>query len=282
MSGYDIDVGEGLTLHLERDGHGSPLLLLHGFTGSGATWDSLRATLRDRFEIITVDLPGHGRSSAPPDPVRYSLRRTADDLAHVLDAFDIGHAAALGYSMGGRAALQLALAHPARICALILEGASPGIAGVAERSARVAADEALAAAIGRDGMEAFVDRWERLPLWESQSALPAATRAGLRAERLGQRAEGLAGALRGAGAGVEPPVTERLVELSMPVLLIAGALDARYVALGRAMAERFPDARLEVVPDAGHAVHLERPDAFAALVADFLSSLPAANPRPPL
>lgn len=271
MTARDVDVGDGLALHVERDGSGPPLLLLHGFTGSTITWSALRAALRDRFELLVVDLPGHGRSSAPPDPARYSLPRTADDLARVLDALDVARAAVLGYSMGGRVALQLALAHPDRIGALVLESTSPGISDRAERAARLAADAALASSIERGGIEAFVDRWEKLPLWASQHALGPVARARLRAERMAQRSEGLAQSLRGAGAGVERPVLDRLGALTMPVLVIAGALDAKYVALAHAMSERLPDARVEIVADAGHAVHLERPDAFAALVRGFLA-----------
>jgi len=269
----DIDV-EGLTLHVERSGRGMPLLLLHGFTGSTITWSVLRASLCEQCELVVVDLPGHGRSSAPTDPARYALPRTADDLARVLDALGIARAAVLGYSMGGRTALQLALAHPDRVSALVLESASPGIIDPAERAARVASDEALAASIERDGIEAFVDRWEKLPLWASQRALTPVARARLRAERLAQRSGGLAGSLRGAGVGVEPPVLDRLGALAMPALFVAGALDAKYVALAMAMAERIPGARVEIVAEAGHAVHLERPETFAALVGGFLATVP--------
>lgn len=282
MTTLDVDTGDGLTIHVERDGSGPPLLLLHGFTGSTITWSALREALHDRFELIIVDLPGHGRSSAPSDATRYALGRTANDLAHVLDALDVARTAVLGYSMGARTALQLALAHPERVSALILESASPGIGDPAERAARVAADEALAASIERDGIEAFVDRWEKLPLWASQGALRPVARARLRAERLAQRPEGLANSLRGAGAGVARPVTDRLGAITVPVLLVAGALDAKYVALGEMMRERLPDARLEVVADAGHAVHLERPETFAAVVGAFLDALPEANRASPL
>jgi 2-succinyl-6-hydroxy-2,4-cyclohexadiene-1-carboxylate synthase len=176
--------------------------------------------------------------------------------------------------MGGRTALQFALAHPDRLSALVLESTSPGITDPEERRQRITSDADLAARVERDGIRAFVDMWERLPLWDSQKSLPAAARARLRAERLAQRPEGLANSLRGAGAGVLPAVTDRLGEIAAPTLLVVGALDAKYVALGRMMSARIPGARLEVVPDAGHAVHLERPDAFAALVAGFLAATP--------
>lgn len=265
-----VDVGDGLRLHVERAGSGPAVVLLHGFTGSTVTWHRLRDDLGDRFTTILVDLPGHGRSDAPEDPGRYALSRFADDLVRVLDALRVPRAAVLGYSLGGRAALRFALAHRSRVDALILESASPGIAAAPERAERAAADAALATALERDGIEAFVDRWERLPLWASQERLPPETRAALRTQRLQNAPRGLAGSLRGAGAGADPAVTG-LGDLDVPVLLVVGALDARYVGIAEGMAAVLPRARLAVVPDAGHAVHVERPAAFTALVAEFLA-----------
>ena len=189
----------------------------------------------------------------------------------MLDVLDIARVAVLGYSLGGRAALRLALRHPDRVAALVVESASPGIADPGERAARVAADLALADRLEREGLTAFVQHWEQLPLWASQAALPPALRAQLRAQRLTNDARGLANSLRGAGAGNDFPVVDALAGLRAPTLLVAGALDVKYVAAGRAMAAAIRGAELAIVPDAGHAVHLERPDAFVALVRDFLS-----------
>ena len=266
----DVDVGDGLRLHVTCSGTGPPLALLHGFTGSGATWESLRGALDARHTIIAIDLPGHGRSAAPDDPARYALDRFADDLVTVLDALGMDRIALLGYSLGGRAALRFALRHPSRIAALIVESASPGIADAAERSSRRAADDALAETIERDGVESFVAWWERLPLWASQASLPEAARARLHGQRLDNRPRGLANSLRGAGAGVDPPVFDRLATLDVPALIIAGAVDEKYVAGGQQMATALRAAHLAIVPDVGHATHLERPDAFAALVSGFL------------
>lgn len=271
-----FDAGDGVRLHVERGGRGPTLLLLHGFTGSVESWAPLRAAL-SAMTTVAVDLPGHGHSSTPADPARLALPRLADDLARLLDALGVGRAAVLGYSMGGRAALHLARRHPDRVAALVLESASPGIADAAARAARVAADRTLADGIERDGIAAFVDRWERLPLWVSQHALDARTRATLRAQRLRHDPRGLAASLRGAGAGAEPPLHRALPSLGMPALLVAGALDERYAAIGRETAARMPRARLAVVADAGHAVHLERPDAFATLVDGFLAGVPRAG-----
>lgn len=268
-----VDVGDGLLLRVVSSGRGSPLVLLHGFTGSAATWTALSAALDGRYTTHAVELPGHGGSGVPDDAARYALGRLAADLARLLDLHGVERAAVLGYSLGGRAALRFALEHPARVSALVLESTSPGIADPPERAARRADDEALADSIEHDGLARFVERWEQLPLWASQAALPDTVRERLRAERMANVPRGLANSLRGAGAAVEEPAMERLATVAMPALLIAGALDTKYVALGRLMEQAMPSARLTIVERAGHAVHLERPEAFAAVVAEFLDAV---------
>jgi 2-succinyl-6-hydroxy-2,4-cyclohexadiene-1-carboxylate synthase len=195
------------------------------------------------------------------------------DLLDLLDARHIRQVVAVGYSMGGRVALHLALAAPRRVRGLVLESASPGIEDPDQRAERVASDEALAALVERDGIEAFVERWERLPLLALGPDVPDEVRAGLRAQRLAHHPRGLAGSLRGMGAGRSPPVWHRLPELDMPVLLVVGARDARYRALAERMRQALPRARLEVVQDAGHMPHVERPAAFGSLVEDFFLSV---------
>ncbi len=274
-----VDGGDALNLGLDASGQGAPVLLLHGFTGASGTWAALRTVLGVQYATLAVDLPGHGRSVASADPAQYALDRFAGDLARRLDALGIERIAVLGYSLGGRAALRFALAYPDRVAALVLESASPGIVDPAERAARVRADEALAHTIEREGVAVFVELWEQLPLWVSQVALSEAARRRLRAERLANTAGGLANSLRGAGAGVDEPVLAQLATIDAPTLLVVGALDPKYVALGRTMAQMLPAAQLAIVAGAGHAVHLERPDAFAALVTTYLDAVPRTAER---
>lgn len=273
MERFHVDVGDGVRLHATRLGEGPPLVLLHGFTGSTESWAPVRAALAGRFTTIAVDLPGHGRSTSPADPARYALARFAGDLARVLDALGIERTVLLGYSLGGRAALRFALERPERLVALVLESASPGIAKPAERAARLVADGVLADEIERDGITAFVDRWERLPLWTSQAALSPEERSRLRAQRLANDRRGLANSLRGAGAGIDLPVLGALGTLTVPTLLVTGALDARYVEHARQMQQAIPGAQHVSVADAGHAVHLERPAEYAAVVLRFLDAV---------
>lgn len=266
----------GVRYNFEIYGAGAPLLCLHGFTGCAANWRALGEALTPRCQVIAVDLLGHGASETPADPARYRMERTAADLAGLLDQLALPTVNVLGYSMGGRAALHFAAAYPERVRALILESASPGLAAEAERQARSQADEALAERLERDGLEAFIDYWERLPLFASQERLPAEARAAVRAQRLRNTPAGLANSLRGLGTGVQPSLWEHLPEIKTRTLLVAGALDLKFAGLAQQMAAALPNAKLEIVPAAGHTVHLEQPAAFAQAVAGFLEK-PASN-----
>ena len=259
---------------LRRDGRPSQtLVLLHGFTGSAAGWGSHldRFTLAG-FRVIALDLLGHGQSEAPNDPDRYQIDYCCRDILEVLIQLDVpdGEATLLGYSMGGRMALYTAFSGCFR--ALILESASPGVAGGRERRERRDADEALAQRIEREGTQAFVSYWESLPLFASQNSLPQQQRALLHEQRLHNRSGGLANSLRGAGAGTQPALHRKLPSLHLPVLLIAGALDNKYCAIAQDMAACLPDAQVEVVDHAGHTVHLEQPEVFDRLILQFCNA----------
>ncbi len=265
-----LDVN-GVRLSVHVRGVGPALFLLHGFTGSGATWTPHLAAF-EGFTTVAVDLLGHGGSDAPPTPSRYRMERCVDDLTSLLDHLEIERAAVLGYSMGGRVALQLAFQAPERLWALVLESASPGIEDAAEREDRVLSDNALADDIERNGIDAFVDRWQAMPLFATQDRLPTSVREELRRQRLRNSPVGLANSLRGAGAGVEDPVIGRLGEIDIPTLLIAGALDQKYVALAHRMDEALPCTRMHIVPEVGHTTHLEQPEAFDRAVREFLQA----------
>ncbi len=260
----------GITLNAEVAGEGPPLVLLHGFTGSSAGWAPLVADLGGAWTTIAVDIVGHGASDAPDELDHYRMAPAAADLVALLRALGHERASWLGYSMGARVALHVAALHPDAVRALIVEGGNPGIRDAAERAARIAADEALADRIERDGVPAFIDFWEAVPLFATQRALPAATWDAQRAARLRNSPRGLAQSLRGMGAGAHAPLWERLEALSMPALVLAGERDERYATIGRELARALPDAMLHLIPGAGHNTHLERPADFAARVLAFL------------
>ncbi|HLJ58245.1 MAG TPA: 2-succinyl-6-hydroxy-2,4-cyclohexadiene-1-carboxylate synthase [bacterium] len=263
----------GVRLHVETEGSGPPLVLLHGFTGSAEAWHPHLSVFAAQRRVLVPDLLGHARSDAPADPRRYQIEHAAADLLAVFDHFGVDRPCVLGYSMGGRVALYLAATAPRRVGALILVSASPGIRDDATRRARAVEDGALADAIERDGVPAFVGRWERHPLFATQERLPAAVRRTVRAQRLRHQARGLANSLRGIGQGAQPALHEHLSRLRLPTLLMVGELDERYCALGRELCALIPGAQLTVVPQAGHAVQVEQPEEFQRHVFEFLERL---------
>ncbi len=245
-------------LTVETEGAGPRLVLVHGFTQTARCWGPLTSDLAGDHEVVRVDAPGHGGSS----DLRADLPATADLLA----AF--GPATFLGYSMGGRMCLELALRHPEAVEALVLVSVTAGIDDPDERATRRASDEALAERIEAEGVDAFLDHWLSLPLF---AGLPPEGR--FDAERRANTASGLAASLRLAGTGTQSPSWGRLAELTMPVLVVAGADDAKFTALAQRLGDAIgANATLQVVPDAGHTTHLEAPDAFLAALRPWLAA----------
>jgi 2-succinyl-6-hydroxy-2,4-cyclohexadiene-1-carboxylate synthase len=264
----------GLDFHVEIDGTGPPLLLLHGFTGGVRAWDHLRPCLTPQATVISIDLLGHGQSAAPDDPQRYSLDWANRDLQALLDALGLEAAGVLGYSMGGRVALHFAVHVPGRVRRLILESASPGIEDAAQRQQRVVSDGALAERILGAGIPAFVADWELQPLLAAAPHVRPEERAQQHAQRLDNSPIGLANSLRGMGAGQQPPLWASLGQLRLPVSLIVGQRDTRYARIAERMLTLLPAANQSVIRDAGHTVHVDQPEDFGrAVTAAFSASV---------
>jgi 2-succinyl-6-hydroxy-2,4-cyclohexadiene-1-carboxylate synthase len=264
----------GIELRGETKNSNQTLVMLHGFTGSAAGWGHQMDILANYgLRIIAIDLLGHGQSDAPDDAKSYSIEYCQKDILAALQALGVHKSQAIifGYSMGGRIALYTAFSGFFR--ALILESASPGLEDPAERERRRTSDEALAASIEREGVPAFIGRWENLPLFASQKTLPFECREALHRQRLQNNATGLAQSLRGVGTGVQPSLYARLPTLHIPVLLITGALDTKFTAIAKHMAQALPQSQLHIISDAGHTVHLEQPQLFTSLVGDFSLSM---------
>lgn len=229
------------------------LVLLHGFTNTGASWEPVVARVAQRYRALAPDIRGHGAATGVT-PV--TLGAVIDDVAALApERFTL-----CGYSMGGRIALHVALALPERVRRLVTIGASPGLADESERVARRAADELLATEIEGLELEAFARRWARTPVLEGLSAELAAA---AHADRLRSTPAGLANALRGLGTGALPSLWDRLGELAMPVELLAGERDQKFRGIAAQMAAAIPRGRCVVVPGAGHAAHLEAPEFVA-------------------
>ncbi|MEA3056465.1 MAG: 2-succinyl-6-hydroxy-2,4-cyclohexadiene-carboxylate synthase [Actinomycetota bacterium] len=249
------------------------LVLVHGFTQTHRSWDPLLPALTEH-EVVALDAPGHGDAS----DVHLSL---PDGGAWLAEAG--GQGVYVGYSMGGRFCLHAALAAPARVRGLVLVSATGGIDDERERAARRTSDDALADRIELIGVPAFIDEWLAQPLF---AALEPARR-GID-DRLRNTASGLASSLRLAGTGTQAPLWDRLATVHVPTLVVAGADDKKFVALGERLAATVPDAELAIVDGAGHTVHLEQPERFLDVVLPWLrrrgdhdeSAMPSASSPP--
>ena len=247
-------------LHWFRRGRGRPTLLLHGFTGAAASWERVAARLPGA--VAALHLPGHH----PDLPAAADFAANVELIASAIAALDTPPLL-VGYSLGGRAALAVAMAHPELIAELCLVSTHPGLATDAERAARRAADQHWVDCLTNAGLEEFVDAWQALPMWASQRDLDRDLLAEQRALRLTRDPAALAASLTTMGLGEMPSYADALAVTTLSTRWIVGEKDAKFVAIARATARACPAVDLTIIPGAGHNLPLETPDALAALIA---------------
>mgnify|MGYP001221495702 FL=1 len=249
-------------------GEGEPILLFHGFTGSRTSWEKIVPKLATRCKVITIDLPGHGKTVCETPR---TMETFSEDVIQLLTFLNIEKLHVLGYSMGGRTALSFAMYYPQFVQTLILESASPGLKTEVERMSRTERDNTLANRIEDKGVESFVDYWEEIPLFATQKQLSKDVQEAIRKERLRQNEKGLADSLRFMGTGKQPSWWDKLAEVHIPVLLIAGEADEKFVQMNKEMNKLFPNSELKIVERAGHTVHVEQPEKFVTIVMEFIA-----------
>lgn len=258
----------GYAMHVQRSGDASlpVIVFLHGFTGSTATWHTIISLLEGKIHAVTIDLWGHGRSDSPKNSADYSMERQIEALEQLVSQLGLTQFTLVGYSMGGRTALGYAVSHPSRIQQLVLESASPGLKTESERVDRMKRDAQLADRLMHERLEDFVDFWENLALFDSQKSLPARQKEAVRKERLDQNTQGLANSLLGIGTGSQPSYWSLLKDQAYPVILVTGSLDSKFETIAFEMKNLLPAARHVTVQDAGHAIHVEKPQEFATII----------------
>jgi 2-succinyl-6-hydroxy-2,4-cyclohexadiene-1-carboxylate synthase len=237
------------------------VVLLHGFSGTHRAWDGVVARLDpERYLPVAVDLPGHGAAAY----VRGADGRaiTFDSCVEHVLAHGPERFALVGYSLGGRIALHVALVAPERLSRLVLVSTSAGIEDPDERARRRLSDERLAEELESAPFEDFIERWRAQPLFADE---PPEAGSLARDDQRRNRPDALAAALRGIGSGEMTPLWDRLAELPIPVTVLVGARDEKYQRLGQRMVELLPDARLVLAPG-GHGLPLENPAAVAKAI----------------
>ncbi|WP_449622649.1 2-succinyl-6-hydroxy-2,4-cyclohexadiene-1-carboxylate synthase [Robertmurraya sp. Marseille-Q9965] len=263
---------DGIRYNVETFGDGFPVILLHGFTGDVSTWRPFFETWGEHSKVIAVDLIGHGKTEAPEDVERYKMLSVVDDLFLLMEKLKIAKADIVGYSMGGRLALSFAAKYPTKVRKLVLESSSPGLDSDDERKKRIEQDTKLATFIEENGMEAFVDYWENIPLFESQKQLPKEFQRSIREQRLTNSIIGLSNSLIGMGTGVQPSWWKELWDLKVDTLLLTGSLDQKFCQIAERMKERLDNSQWITVHECGHAIHVENSEKFGTIVSRYLSN----------
>jgi len=260
----------GVRYSYEITGEGETLLLFHGFTGSKQTWDPFINEWSKSFQVLSIDLLGHGETDSPNDPNRYTIENACKDIQTLLDQLNITQIYLLGYSMGGRLALSFTCLYPRYVKKLILESSSPGLKTLLEREERVKSDEKLVQMISKQGLKEFINYWERIPLFQSQQVLSETRKKVIRKERENQNPIGLMNSLKGMGTGAQQSWWEQLHNINIPVLLLVGEFDKKFCTIAEEMKESIPQSRLIKINGAGHAIHVEQAEKFGKIVEEFL------------
>ena len=239
------------------------VLYLHGFTGGA--WEAEALTQICGREVVSLDLPGHDQGQTPGDCSMASACARVSVLAEQAGApVDL-----IGYSMGGRVALSLAVERPCWLRKLVLIGARPGLDNPIQRAQRLEQDEARAKRIESEGVLSFADAWETLPIIASQRFISPELRKKMQATRRAHSAEGLAASLRDMGSAAMPSLWHRLKEVDSETLWITGSEDRRYGELAtRALGENELFSH-KVIQGAGHCAHFEKPHSFRSLLDSF-------------
>ncbi len=242
------------------------VLLLHGFLSDMDSMKTVGNHLKSHFNVLNVDLPGFGKTQSPE---AYTMDDISHSLASLLEELEMEAVHILGYSMGGRVAVSFLVNHPGMVQSAVLESASPGISDPTERRERFLIDQKRAEEISYD-YTSFVDGWEKMGLFSTQDSLDSKAKERQRENRLAQDPSGAADSLIKYGSGIQQSYWDDLKDVNPPVLLVCGGRDEKFVTINREMQKLLHDVQFEIVPEAGHNIHMEAADKFGIIILEFL------------
>lgn len=269
---------DGVRLHYEETGAGTPVIFVHEFAGDSRSWEPQLRHFGQRYRCIAFNARGYPPSDVPENPGAYSQARAADDIASVLDHLRIDRAHIVGLSMGGFATLHFGLRHAARARSLCVAGCGYG-AEPAQRERFRAEAATIAEFIKSKGMAAFAEKYAFGPTrvqFENKDPRGFAEFQRMLAEH-----SALGSANTQLGVQRERPSLYDLVEpmqhLTVPTLVLHGDEDWPCLLPGVLMKQSIPSAALAVMPNCGHAINLEAPAEFNRLVGEFIAQVDAGR-----
>jgi len=265
-----MDNRSSLYFECHGDRVNPPLLMLHGFMGCIADWQKVIAGLIDHFYCIAVDLPGHGKSVGFAPAQKWGMAQTAAAIVQLLKQQKIPRTHLLGYSMGGRLALYLAIPFPQYFEKVLLESASPGLMSNEERQTRLQGDERIARRLESGDFQKFLLEWYEMDFFQTLRNHPDFS--AMFARRRQNDPQALAKSLREMGTGQQPSLWPELPRIKFPPLLVIGEKDAKFRAIAQKMAATNPKICQSIIPGCGHNVHFEAPEIFVGEIIKWLNS----------
>lgn len=249
----------------------TPIIFLHGFTGSSQEWKFLFHKLNGNYLPVAIDLIGHGTTESPDDAELYSAHSISLQLNQIITKLGFEKVILCGYSMGGRAALSYYSRFPERVAGLILESSTPGIQELQLKEERIKSDNLLALKIEQEGVENFCKYWLNLPLFETLKTLPDEENKTILNKKINNNSVGLINSLKSFGTGIMPHLWNKIEEINFPVMLVTGEYDNKFSAINERVNQKIENSNHQVVCGCGHNVHLEKPEEFCNLVNRYLS-----------
>lgn len=265
---------QGIKLNIEIPNQIDPkkeyILFLHGFTGNAEDWFDIFEQMPGKYNAVAIDLIGHGKSDAPGNADYYCAESIVSQIKFIKDHLTQDKIFLVGYSMGGRASLSFAIAHPEDMKGLIIESSSAGIKNDDERKKRYETDLQLAEYIENHTMEEFIEFWSDQELFNTQRRFSNDKLKKLKKKKYTNSKIGMVNSLRGFSTGIMLPLQDQLKKIPVKALLITGDLDSKFTGINARVAKRFLKAKHKIVRNSGHNTHLEESKRFIEIVLNYL------------
>ena len=249
------------------DPGGKAIIFLHGFMGCADDWLKVMKHLQPEYYCIAIDLPGHGATKVTGGEDKYKMEETAAGLKEFFSKKKLEKVTLCGYSMGGRLALYFAMKYPEMIDKLILESATPGIIDDKERAERLRSDELLSEKIINSDYAEFIENWYSMSLYGNIKEHPEYGK--LIKRRLKNNKQEIACSLRVMSTGRMQPQWDNLAKANLPILLIAGEQDSKYIEINNKIASINQKSELRIISGTGHNSHFEKPEIFVNYIKEF-------------